>query len=105
MAIETSPMNERVGPANTAVDGFQCEVENSVLNDGKMLPSSNESLVGGSGDGNDPSLASLEQVFVSESPLPVVPPWLPQNADDGENYIGDPLTRGGFAGRPEGWQR
>ena len=105
MAIETSPMNERVGPSNPSVSGVQSTVENSVLNTDGMLPDSDAGLTGASGDGNDPSLASLKQGFISDAPPPAIPPWLPQNADDGENYIGNPLTRGGFAGRPEGWER
>jgi hypothetical protein len=25
--------------------------------------------------------------------------------DDGTNYVGDPHDRGGFLGRPQGWER
>lgn len=80
-------------------------IENSELNTSGALPASNAGLTGASGDGNDPSLHDLAQGY-SVLPKPdSAPSWLPQNADDGENYVGNPFTRGGFAGRPEGSER
>lgn len=81
-------------------------IENSELNKSGPLKSSNDGLSGASGTGNDPSLADLAKGF-SDVPAPEkVPHWLPQNADDGENYVGDTFgERGGFAGRPRGSER
>lgn len=80
-------------------------IENSELNTSGPLKSSDAGLTGGSGDGNDPSLADLAKGYTALPDPEAVPHWLPQNADDGENYVGNPLDRGGFAGRPEGWER
>lgn len=80
-------------------------VENSELNTSDALPSSNTSLSGGSGNGNNLLLADLARGYTQPDPPAPVPSWLPQNVDDGENYIGDPLNRGGFLTRPEGWER
>lgn len=80
-------------------------IENSDLNSGPGLPSSDASLTGGSGDGNSLALADLAKGYVVDPPPPTVPNWLPQNANDGENYVGNPIDRGGFAGRPQGFER
>jgi hypothetical protein len=81
-------------------------IENSTLNDSAPLSNSNDSLTGGSGDGNSLSLADLARGYSSVSPPPPIPHWLPQNADDGENYVGDPFgERGGVVGRPRGSER
>jgi hypothetical protein len=81
-------------------------IENSELNKSGPLKSSNSSFDGASGTGNDPPQADLAQGF-SHLPDPEkVPHWLPQNADDGENYVGEIFgERGGFAGRPRGNER
>jgi hypothetical protein len=81
-------------------------IENSTLNDSAALPNSNASLTGGSGDGNSLSLADLAKGYSSLPAPERIPHWLPQNADDGENYVGDPFgERGGAAGRPHGNER
>lgn len=81
-------------------------IENSDLNDGPNLKSSNAGLTGGSGDGNRFVIADLEQGYVKLDGPVRVPHFLPQNDDSGENYIGDPFNPpGGFLGRPEGWER
>ena len=81
-------------------------IENSALNTSGALKSSNESLTGASGDGNDPSQADLTKGFSNVAAPEKIPHWLPQNADDGENYVGDVFgDRGGFAGRPRGSER
>lgn len=80
-------------------------VENSELNTSGALPSSNTGLSGGSGDGNSLLLADLAQGYTKPGAPAPVPSWMPQNVDDGENYVGDPLNRGGFLTRPEGWER
>jgi hypothetical protein len=81
-------------------------IENSELNKSGALPSSNANKTGASGDGNDPSLADLTQGFSKQAAPEKIPHWLPQNADDGENYVGDTFgERGGFAGRPRGSER
>jgi hypothetical protein len=80
-------------------------IENSDLNTSGALPASNGSLTGASGDGNDPSLADLAKGFSTVPAPEAVPTWMPQNANDGENYVGDPFDRGGFAGRPMGRER
>lgn len=80
-------------------------IENSDLNNSADLPASNDGLTGGSGDGNRLLLADLAQGYTRLDPPPLVPSWLPQNVDDGENYVGTPLDRGGFLTRPEGWER
>lgn len=81
-------------------------IENSELNKSGALKSSNEGLTGGSGDGNNPSVSDLAKGF-SDVPAPEKSPgWMPQNACDGTNYVGDTFgERGGFAGRPTGNQR
>lgn len=81
-------------------------IENSKLNTSGPLPDGTEaSMSGGSGDGNSPSMAALRRGFLA-TPDPETPPrWLPQNADDGENYVGDGMVDGGFLTRPEGWER
>lgn len=80
-------------------------IENAELNTSAVLRDSDTSYQGGSGNGNDPSMATLKAGY-AKLPAPDVPPrYLPQNTDDGENYIGNPLDRGGFASRPEGWER
>jgi hypothetical protein len=81
-------------------------IENSELNKSGPLKSSNASLTGGSGTGNDLSLADLARGFSKEPDPETVPHWLPQNADDGENYVGDIFAeRPGFAHRPRGNER
>jgi hypothetical protein len=80
-------------------------IENSSLNDSAALTESNAGYTGGTGSGNDPSLATLKAGFAS-LPDPETPMhWMPQNADDGENYVGNPRERGGFLTRPAGWER
>jgi hypothetical protein len=80
-------------------------IENSDLNTSGALKSSNDGLTGGTGDGNDPSVADLARGFSAVTAPQAAPTWLPQNANDGENYVGDPYDRGGFAGRPMGRER
>lgn len=80
-------------------------IENSTLNDSAALPASDTSYSGASGTGNSPSLATLKAGFAKLPDPEAVPHYLPQNADDGENYVGNPLERGGFLTRPEGWER
>lgn len=81
-------------------------IENSELNKSGPLKASTASLTGGSGSGNDLSLADLARGFSKEPDPEQVPHWLPQNADDGENYVGDTFgDRGGFAHRPKGIER
>lgn len=80
-------------------------IENSTLNDSAALPESTASYGDPSGTGNDPSMATLKAGFKRLAEPEVAPRYLPQNADDGENYIGAPLERGGFLTRPEGWER
>lgn len=81
-------------------------VEKSDLLTSGPLHASNAGYLGGSGSGNDLPLADLQQGF-SKLPDPDTPPaFYPQNADDGENYVGDPFNPGhGFLTRPEGWER
>jgi hypothetical protein len=80
-------------------------IENSTLNDSAALPSSDIGYSGASGDGNDPSMAALKAGF-AKLPDPETPAnYLPQNANDGENYVGSPFERGGFLTRPQGWER
>jgi hypothetical protein len=80
-------------------------IENAELNTSAALPDSDTGYSGGSGSGNDPSLTALKAGY-AKLPDPDAPPhYLPQNADDGENYVGNPLQRGGFLTRPEGWER
>jgi hypothetical protein len=81
-------------------------IEKSELNSSGPLPSSNASLTGASGDGNSPAQGDLAKGFTKLADPEKVPHWLPQNADDGENYVGDVFAeRGGFAGRPRGSER
>jgi hypothetical protein len=81
-------------------------IENSELNRSGPLKSSNDGLTGGTGTGNDPSVSDLGKGFSTVAAPEKVPHWLPQNADDGENYVGDIFgERGGFAGRPRGSER
>lgn len=81
-------------------------IENSDLNQGGALAASDASLTGASGDGNSPSHADLARGYSTVAAPAPVPSWLPQNADDGENYVGDTFgDRGGFAHRPKGIER
>ena len=82
-------------------------VENSELNKQVALRESTASLVGGSGDGNDPSLADLKRGFLSVDDPEHVPHYLPQNDDSGTNYVNpyERMERGGFLTRPEGHER
>ena len=80
-------------------------IENSELNTSGALRSSNAGLTGGTGDGNKLLVADLAKGFTALPDPADAPAWLPQNADDGETYIGNPLDRGGFVTRPEGWER
>jgi hypothetical protein len=79
-------------------------IENSTLNTSAALPASDASYTGGSG-GNDPSLATLKAGFAKLADPETPMHWLPQNADNGENYVGNPRERGGFCDRPQGWER
>lgn len=80
-------------------------IENSTLNDSAALPVSDASYSGASGDGNSPSLTTLKTGFAKTPDPEAAPSYLPQNADDGENYVGNRQERGGFLTRPEGWER
>lgn len=81
-------------------------IENSYLNRLDSLPESEEHLHLNSGDGNAPSLAALKRGFQRVADPATAPHFYPQNADDGENYVGNPFAPdGGFLGRPEGWER
>ena len=80
-------------------------IENSELNTSDALPDSDTSYTGASGTGNDPSMAALKAGFAKVDDPEVAPRYLPQNTDDSENYVGNPLERGGFLTRPEGWER
>jgi hypothetical protein len=80
-------------------------IENAELNTSATLKESDTSYSGGSGDGNDPSLTALKAGYAKVADPAKVPHYLPQNTDDGENYVGDPFERGGFCDRPQGWQR
>lgn len=80
-------------------------IENAELNTSAALPDSDTSYSGASGDGNAPSMATLKAGFARLPAPEVAPRYLPQNTDDGENYVGNPLERGGFLTRPEGWER
>lgn len=80
-------------------------IENAELNTSAALPDSDTGYSGGSGSGNDPSMAVLKAGFAKLPDPEVAPRYLPQNADDGENYVGNPLDRGGFCSRAEGWER
>jgi len=81
-------------------------IENSDLNTSGPLASSNDGLTGGTGTGNDPSVSDLARGYSTQPAPESIPHWLPQNADDGENYVGDVFgERGGFAGRPRGSER
>lgn len=81
-------------------------IENAELNTSAALKESSTSYTGNSGSGNDPGMTALKAGF-SKLPDPEAPPhYLPQNADDGENYVGNPFEHGGgFAKRPQGWER
>lgn len=80
-------------------------IENAELNTSAALTESSVSYSGASGDGNEPSMATLKAGFAKIDKPEVAPRYLPQNTDDGENYVGNPLERGGFLARPEGWER
>lgn len=80
-------------------------IENAELNNSAALRDSNASYTGASGTGNDPSMAALKAGYLKVDDPEVPPRYLPQNTDDGENYVGNPLERGGFLTRPEGWER
>lgn len=78
-------------------------IENSELNKGGALRTSNASYTGASGDGNRPSLGDLKQGF-TDLDLPKNPPrYYPQNDDSGTTYV-DPFDSAGM-GRPQGWER
>lgn len=79
-------------------------IENSTLNDGAALPSSDTSYSGASGDGC-PDQVTLKRGFAKLPDPEAVPHYLPQNSDNGDTYVGDPMERGGFLTRPEGWER
>ena len=80
-------------------------IENAELNTSAALHDSDASYTGASGTGNDPSMATLKKGFAKLADPETPPHYLPQNTDDGENYVGNPLERGGFLTRPEGWER
>jgi hypothetical protein len=80
-------------------------IENSELNSGEGLRNSNEGLKGGTGDGNRLVIADLARGFTTLPDPDEAPSYLPQNNDDGENYVGNMFDRGGFLKRPQGWER
>jgi hypothetical protein len=59
-------------------------------------------------DGNSSAVAGvgsedLERGYINEKPAAT--PRFDSEDDGGTNEVGNPLTRGGFAGRPLGWSR
>lgn len=73
-------------------------VENSALNDSAALPESNDSMTGGSnGAMADTTMADLKAGYSD--------PDKPDEPDNDFDDVAMSEKRGGFVGRPEGWDR
>lgn len=74
------------------------------LNDSPVLPTSDASLEGGTNGATVP-VGDLRKGFTDLQDKPDSPSVMQREDSDGSTYVGDPLTRGGFLKRPEGWER